>query len=74
MNNKAATLGSTPTLHNKKLFLFDIDGTISRENELFDGVIEFLQTIRLHGGRYAFITNNPSKSVVDYIQKLADEC
>ena len=57
-------------LCNKKLYLFDMDGTIYRENDLFDGVIELLAKIKKEGGRYAFITNNPSKSVKDYIKKL----
>ena len=55
---------------NKRLFLFDMDGTIYRENDLFDGVIELLAKIKNSGGRYAFITNNPSKSVKDYVKKL----
>lgn len=57
-------------LKTKKLYLFDMDGTIYRENDLFDGVIELLNTIKAKGGRFAFITNNPSKSVKDYIKKL----
>jgi HAD superfamily hydrolase (TIGR01450 family) len=57
-------------LKNKKLFLFDMDGTIYRENDLFDGVLELLAKIKNDGGRYAFITNNPTKSVKDYIKKL----
>lgn len=57
-------------LRKKKLYLFDMDGTIYRENDLFDGVIELLAKIKNEGGRYAFITNNPSKSVKDYIKKL----
>ena len=56
---------------NKKMFLFDMDGTIYRENDLFDGIIELLQKIEKMGGRYAFITNNPTKSVKDYIKKLS---
>ena len=44
----------------KKLYLFDMDGTIYRENDLFDGIIEMLEKIKKSGGRYAFITNNPS--------------
>lgn len=54
----------------KKLYLFDMDGTIYRENDLFDGVIELLTKIKREGGRFAFITNNPSKSVKDYVKKL----
>lgn len=61
---------NTDCLNDKKLFLFDMDGTIYCENDLFDGVIELLETIKKKGGRYAFITNNPSKSVQDYVKKL----
>ena len=57
-------------LKTKKLFLFDMDGTIYCENDLFDGVLELLAKIKREGGVYAFITNNPSKSVKDYIKKL----
>ncbi|MBO5412538.1 MAG: HAD-IIA family hydrolase [Clostridia bacterium] len=57
-------------LKDKKLFLFDMDGTIYCENHLFDGVLELLQAITEKEGRYAFITNNPTKSVKDYIKKL----
>lgn len=62
--------GKTADLSHKKLFLFDMDGTIYRENDLFDGVIELLDKIESKGGRYVFITNNPSKSVKDYVSKL----
>ena len=57
-------------LVNKKLYLFDMDGTIYLENSLFDGVKELLSNIELNGGKYVFITNNSSKSVIDYVQKL----
>ena len=57
-------------LKEKKLFLFDMDGTIYRENKLFDGVKELLQKIRQKGGEYVFITNNSSKSLSDYVKKV----
>ncbi len=59
-------------LKNKKLFLLDMDGTIYEENRLFEGTLEFLSQIRKNGGEYVFITNNSSKSVNDYVKKLAD--
>ncbi len=62
--------GKAVDLRKKQLFLFDMDGTIYRENALFDGVIELLDKIESGGGRYVFITNNPSKSVKDYVAKL----
>ena len=51
-------------LANKKLYLFDMDGTIYLENSLFDGVKELLSNIELNGGKYVFITNNSSKIIV----------
>lgn len=57
-------------LKNKKLFLFDMDGTIYRENDLFDGALELFDKIKNDGGHFAFITNNPTRSVKDYLLKL----
>ena len=57
-------------LKSKKLFLLDMDGTIYLDNNLFDGVIEFLDYIKRIGGRYLFLTNNSSKSVDKYVEKL----
>ena len=54
----------------KKLYLFDMDGTIYLENRLFDGVTELFEKILCNGGRYVFITNNSSKSVKDYLKKI----
>ena len=58
-------------LKDKKLFLFDMDGTLYLGNQLFDFTLELLHTIKERGGRYIFMTNNSSKSVQDYIKKLA---
>ncbi len=58
-------------LKNIKLFLFDMDGTLYLGDKLFDFTTELLQTIKSVGGRYIFLTNNSSKSVNDYIKKLA---
>lgn len=54
----------------KKLWLFDMDGTIYLENDLFKGVKELLSYIAKNGGNYVFITNNSSKSVSDYVNKI----
>lgn len=61
---------STDGLLTKKLWLFDMDGTIYEEDRIFDGTLDLLHTIRARGGRYVFITNNSSKSVVDYVRKV----
>lgn len=57
-------------LAKKKLFLLDMDGTIYLDNDLFDGTLDFLDYVKKIGGRYMFLTNNSSKSVDKYIQKL----
>lgn len=59
------------SLKEKKLFLLDMDGTIYLDNDLFDGTIDFLEYVNSIGGRYIFLTNNSSKSVDKYIEKLA---
>lgn len=59
------------SLNNIKLFLLDMDGTIYLDNNLFDGVTDFLEHIKSIGGKYIFLTNNSSKSVDKYIEKLA---
>ncbi len=53
-----------------KLYLFDMDGTLYIGDRLYDFTIELLNKIKETGGRYMFMTNNSSKSVVDYIKKL----
>ncbi len=59
------------SLKNVKLFLFDMDGTLYLGNILYDFTIELLNAIKDIGGRYLFMTNNSSKSVNAYIEKLA---
>ena len=54
-----------------KLFLFDQDGTLYLGNRLYPFTIEMLETIKANGAKYMFVTNNSSKSVNDYIKKLA---
>ena len=54
-----------------KLFLFDMDGTLYLGNRLYDFTIDLLEAIRNNGAKYLFMTNNSSKSVQDYIKKLA---
>lgn len=57
-------------IKHKKLFLLDIDGTISFDSTLFDGSREFLHRVLENGGKYVFITNNSTKSIADYIKKF----
>lgn len=58
-------------LKSKKLFMLDMDGTLYLDDDLFEGCLEFLKQIKDNGGRYLFLTNNSSKSVEVYVEKLA---
>lgn len=57
-------------LSDKKLFLLDLDGTLYLDENLFDGVKDFLCYVKETGGRYLFLTNNSSKSVDAYVDKM----
>lgn len=48
-----------------------MDGTLYLGDRLYDFTIELLNKIKQDGNRYMFMTNNSSKSVLDYIKKLS---
>ena len=50
---------------------FDMDGTIYMGSTLFPYTQETLKRLRENGIGYSFLTNNPTKSVKDYLAKLA---
>ena len=57
-------------LKDKRLFLLDMDGTIYLDEELVDGTLDFLAHVKALGGRAMYLTNNSSKSVQSYVDKL----
>lgn len=59
------------SLAQKRLFLLDMDGTIYLDHALFPGTLPFLARVREMGGRYLFLTNNSSRSVQAYVDKLS---
>ncbi len=61
---------SATQLKKKKLFLFDMDGTIYEDDNVFDGTHQIIRYIRSIEGKYIFVTNNSSKSVSDYVKKV----
>ncbi len=61
----------TGCFENIGLFLFDMDGTLYIGNRVFDFTEELLSAIKRSGKKYLFITNNSSKSVSAYVNKLA---
>lgn len=48
----------------------DMDGTIYLGSRLFPFTPGFLEDLRSAGIGYSFLTNNPTRSVADYIKKL----
>lgn len=59
-------------LKTKKLFLFDIDGTLAVGDTLYEGSKELLDYIETIGGKACFITNNSTKSGEDYVEKFRE--
>ncbi len=58
------------SLRKKKLFLFDIDGTLAVGDTLYEGSAKLLSYIESIGGKSYFITNNSTKSGADYVEKF----
>ena len=65
----------SPELRDKlskiKRLALDMDGTIYLGSTLFPFTIDFLDSMKNAGVGYSFLTNNPTKSVADYLKKLA---
>ncbi len=57
-------------LANKKLFVFDMDGTIYLGNKVFPKAVALIKKLRANGRRVLFFTNNASHSPEFYIEKL----
>lgn len=67
---KDKTMKPLESLKHKKLFLFDIDGTLAIGDTLYEGSAELLSYIERIGGRSYFITNNSTRSGQDYVEKF----
>jgi HAD superfamily hydrolase (TIGR01450 family) len=57
-------------LKDKKLYIFDMDGTIYLGNRVFPFAIRFIKNLRQNGKRVLFFTNNASHSPSFYLEKL----
>lgn len=57
-------------LKNKKLFLFDIDGTLAIGDTLYEGSADLLRHIESIGGKAYYITNNSTRSGRDYVERF----
>ena len=58
-------------LDRTELFVLDMDGTFYLENDILDGALDFLESVKRAGKEYMFFTNNSSQSPKAYIDKLA---
>ena len=50
-------------LKNKKLYIFDMDGTVYLEDSVFPFAVDFINKLRNSGRRILFFTNNASKNI-----------
>lgn len=57
-------------LSEKKLYIFDMDGTVYLGNRVFPFAIEFIKNLRAAGKRVLFFTNNASHTTEFYLKKL----
>ncbi|MBR6645693.1 MAG: HAD-IIA family hydrolase [Clostridia bacterium] len=57
-------------LKNKKLYIFDMDGTVYLEDTVFPFAVDFINKLRNSGRRILFFTNNASKNISVYFDKL----
>ncbi len=57
-------------LRQKKLFIFDLDGVLYRDNDPVQSAIDTVNKLQAIGKQVAFLTNNSTKSAQDYANKL----
>lgn len=69
-HNKNITPELRGRLSKIKHLALDMDGTIYLGSTLFPYTLKFLADMKEAGIGYSFLTNNPSRSVADYLKKL----
>ncbi len=57
-------------MRHKKIFLFDLDGTLYLGGRVLPGAVELVHWLRKQGHGVFFFTNNSSRSLNDYVHKL----
>lgn len=68
--NKVLTPELKAKLSGIRHIALDMDGTIYMGSNIFPFTIGFLEDMSRAGVGYSFLTNNPTKSVADYLHKL----
>ncbi len=61
---------SSKILETKKVFLFDLDGTLYLGSKIIAGAVELIAELRRREKKIFFFTNNSSRSDADYYHKL----
>lgn len=69
-HNKTISLEMREKLSRIKHLALDMDGTIYMGSTLFPYTLKFLSDMKAAGIGCSFLTNNPSRSVADYLKKL----
>lgn len=69
-HTKELTVSLREKLSKIKHVALDMDGTIYLGGTLFPFTKDFLAKMSANGIGYSFLTNNPSKSMADYLHKL----
>lgn len=69
-HNKTITPEMREKLGRIRHLALDMDGTIYMGSTLFPYTLKFLSDMKAAGIGYSFLTNNPSRSVADYLKKL----
>lgn len=69
-HNRELSVELQERLSNIKHVALDMDGTIYLGDTLFPFTKDFLDKLSSAGIGYSFLTNNPSKSIADYLKKL----
>lgn len=69
-HNKTLTPELRAKLSKIRHLALDMDGTIYLGSRLFPFTVDFLNRTEAAGVGHSFLTNNPTKSVADYIHKL----
>lgn len=69
--NTSLTAEQKEKLRRIKHLALDMDGTIYLGSNIFPYTVSTLERMKANGVGYSFLTNNPTKSVEDYLAKLA---
>lgn len=72
MHNEVPDMSTTDRLRRIRHVALDMDGTIYKGGTLFPWTPGFLAQLKQLGIGHTFLTNNPSKSVADYLHHLEE--